>query len=72
MKINRMDNRTTYKFGDLQVGDVFIECVGNDEYIQMKTDRVDDCNAVLLATGAMYGLGDDTLVIKVDAEITIH
>lgn len=72
MKINRMDKKTTYKFGELQIGDVFIECVDGDEYIQMKTENVDGSNAVSLATGAMYDLEDDTLVIKVDAEITIH
>lgn len=72
MKINRMDNKTTCKFGELQVGDVFIECVDCEEYIQMKTDNIDGYNAVSLATGRMYDLEDDTRVIKVDAEITIH
>ena len=72
MKINRLDNRTTHRFGDLQVGDVFIECVDGDEYIQMKTDNIDGYNAVSLATGQMYDLENDTCIIKVDAEITIR
>ena len=72
MQINRLDNKTTYRFGDLEVGEVFIECVDGEEYIQLKTETIDDHNAVSLTSGYMYEVDDDTLVIKVNAELTIH
>ena len=75
MKIVRKDKYSVCEFGELKVGDVFIEIVdGVDDYLQMKMSEVDSdetYNAVSLVTGEPYAIEADTKVRRVHAELII-
>ena len=76
MKIIRKDKDSLVSFGSLRTGDVFIETVEGDEYIQMKTSLIETedegiYNAVSLVSGEMYYIGDTELVRLVSGEVTI-
>lgn len=75
MKIIRKDKYSTCEFGELKVGDVFVEIVdGVDEYLQMKMSEVESdelYNAVSLVTGEPYAIEADTKVRRVHAELII-
>lgn len=75
MKIIRKDKYSVCEFGELKVGDVFIEIVdGKREFLQMKMREVDGdktYNAVSLDTGEPYEIEDNTEVRRVHAELII-
>lgn len=76
MKIVRKDKYSECEFGELKVGDVFIEDDNGVQYIQMKTEEVDDShrnpyNAVSFPTGEMYYIDPCTKVRRVYAELII-
>ena len=75
MKIVRKDKYSVCKFGELKVGDVFIEIVdGVEEFLQMKMNEVESdetYNAVSLVTGEPYAIEADTKVRRVHAELII-
>lgn len=75
MKIVRKDKYSTCQFGELKIGDVFIEVNEGKEFLQMKMEpREEDCviyNAVDLTDGDTYEVTADTLVRRVHAELII-
>jgi hypothetical protein len=74
MKIVRKDKYSVCEFGELKVGDVFIENVDGREFLQMKTHEVDSdktYNAVSLDTGEPYEIEANTEVRRVHAELII-
>lgn len=75
MKIIRKDKYSVCEFGELKVGEVFVEIVdGVDEYLQMKMSEVEsdeNYNAVSLVTGEPYAIEADTKVRRVHAELII-
>jgi hypothetical protein len=75
MKIVRKDKYSVCEFGELKVGDVFIEIVdGVEEFLQMKMNEVESdeiYNAVSLVTGEPYAIEADTKVRRVHAELII-
>ena len=75
MKIVRKDKYSVCEFGELKVGDVFIEIVdGVEEFLQMKTREIESdeiYNAVSLVTGEPYAIEADTRVRRVHAELII-
>ena len=75
MKIVRKDKYSICEFGELKVGDVFIEIVdGVEEFLQMKMNEVESdeiYNAVSLVTGEPYAIEADTKVRRVHAELII-
>ena len=75
MKIVRKDRYSVCEFGELKVGDVFIEIVdGAEEFLQMKMNEVESdetYNAVSLTTGEPYAIDADTKVRRVHAELII-
>lgn len=76
MKIIRNDQKALRPFGELKIGDVFIEECDGKEYIQMKIDECeyggDDCNAVSLVTGEIYAVASLDMVRPVSAELVIN
>lgn len=71
MKIVRKDKYSVCEFGELKVGDVFIEIVdGVEEFLQMKMND-ETYNAVSLTTGEPYAIDADTKVRRVHAELII-
>lgn len=75
MKIIRKDKYSVCEFGELKVGDVFIETVdGVEEFLQMKMSEVESdeiYNAVSLVTGEPYAIEADVRVRRVHAELII-
>lgn len=75
MEIVRKDKYSVCEFGELKVGDVFIEIVdGVEEFLQMKMNEVESdeiYNAVSLVTGEPYAIEADTKVRRVHAELII-
>jgi hypothetical protein len=75
MKIVNKDEPGYKLFCELEIGDVFIEEVGADEYVQMKTGEGeyggDPINAVSLVSGELYFIEPNLLVRLVDAELVI-
>lgn len=75
MKIVRKDKYSVCEFGELKVGDVFIEIVdGVEEFLQMKMNEIESdvtYNAVSLVTGEPYEITADTKVRRVHAELII-
>ena len=75
MKIVRKDKYSVCEFGELKVGDVFIEIVdGVEDFLQMKMNEVESgeiYNAVSLVTGEPYSIEADTKVRRVHAELII-
>ena len=75
MKIVRKDRYSVCEFGELKVGDVFIEIVdGVEEFLQMKMNEIESdetYNAVSLVTGKPYSIEADTKVRRVHAELII-
>ena len=75
MKIVRKDKYSVCEFGELKVGDVFIETVdGGEEFLQMKMSEVESdeiYNAVSLVTGEPYAIEADARVRRVHAELII-
>ena len=75
MKIIRKDKYSTCEFGELKIGDVFIETCQGKEFLQMKMEpREEDCvifNAVDLTTGDTNEVTADTRVRRVHAELII-
>ena len=75
MKIIRKDKYSVCEFGELKVGDVFIEIVdGKREFLQMKMHEVDSdktYNAVSLDTGETYEFEANSEVRRVHAELII-
>ena len=75
MKIVRKDKYSVCEFGELKVGDVFIEIVdGVEEFLQMKMREIESdeiYNAVSLVTGEPYAIEADTRVRRVHAELII-
>ena len=75
MKIVRKDKYSVCEFGELKVGDVFIEIVdGVEEFLQMKMSEVESdeiYNAVSLVTGEPYAIEADARVRRVHAELII-
>ena len=74
MKIIRKDKYSVCEFGELKVGEVFIEIVDGREFLQMKMHEVDSdktYNAVSLDTGEPYEIEADTEVRRVHAELII-
>jgi hypothetical protein len=75
MKIVRKNKYPVCEFGELKVGDVFIENCDGQEIIQMKTELVGDgdasCNAVALSGGELYYIEFNTMVRPVAAELVI-
>lgn len=76
MKIIRKDKYSECEFGELKVGDVFIEDDGGAQFIQMKTEEISDSrcnfyNAVSFPTGEMYYIDPCTKVRRVHAELII-
>ena len=76
MKVIRKDKDNLVSFGSLRVGDVFIETLDENEYIQMKTSPIEteECiyNAVSLLSGEMYDMHDTDLVRLVSGEVIIN
>ena len=75
MNIIKNDLSHYRQFDELDVGDVFIEYMGENEYIQMKTEsfrsRGGSVNAVSLVSGELYHIKPSTLVRVVDADLVI-
>ena len=75
MKIIRKDKYSECGFGELKVGEVFIEIVdGVEEWLQMKISEIESdevYNAVSLVTGEPYAIDADTQVRRVHAELII-
>lgn len=78
MKIVRK-NRTQIKaFADLDIGEIFVEHIDGDEFVQMKIPSLcykatnTRCNAVLLETGEICYIADYTQVELVEATLTIE
>lgn len=75
MKIVRKDKYSVCEFGELKVGDVFIEIVdGVEDFLQMKMREIESdeiYNAVSLVTGEPYAIEADTRVRRVHAELII-
>lgn len=74
MKIVRKDKSQMCEFGELRVGEVFIEDVDGSEYIQIKMSLIEadeDYNAVSLVTGESYHINPDVKVLRVQAELII-
>jgi hypothetical protein len=75
MKIVRNDKPGYKLFCELEIGDVFIEEVGADECVQMKTDEgkcgSDPINTVLLFSGELSFIEPLQLVRLVEAELVI-
>lgn len=76
MKIIRKDKYSECEFGELKICDVFIEEDGGTQFIQMRTEEVEDnyhntYNAVSLTTGEMYYIDPCTKVRRVNAELII-
>jgi hypothetical protein len=74
MKVVRKDKSQMCEFGELHVGEVFIEEVDGSEYIQIKMSTIEsdeDYNAVSLVTGEPYNIAPDVKVMRVKAELII-
>lgn len=76
MKIIRKDKYSECEFGELKVGDVCIEDADGAQFIQMKTEEVEDnyhnpYNAVVFTTGELYYVDPRTKVRRVHAELII-
>lgn len=74
--IIRREHAPTVEFGELAPGDVFIEKVDGDDYIQMKINPIQEGdstthNAVGLDYGAVYYVHPTKKVQRVVAELTI-
>lgn len=74
MKVVRKDKSQMCEFGELRLGEVFIEDVDGSEYIQMKINTIEadeDYNAVSLVTGESYHIDPNAKVMRVTAELII-
>lgn len=74
--IIRKEYCATVEFGELAPGDVFIETIDNEEFIQMKINTIQEDdgtihNAVGLDFGDVYHIYPDKKVQKVNAELII-
>lgn len=74
--IIRREPALTVEFGELKPGDVFIERVGDDDYIQIKINPIEHPdgtvhNAVSLDYGEVFYVHATKKVQKVVAELTI-
>ena len=74
--IIRREPTLTVEFGELKPGDVFIERVGDDDYIQMKINPIEQkdgtiSNAVGLDFGEVFYVIATKKVQQVVAELTI-
>lgn len=78
MKIVRKNRTQTKSFVDLDIGDIFVEDIDGDEFVQMKIPLLCDevtntrCNAILLETGEICYMTDGTKVELVEATLTIE
>lgn len=75
MKIVRKDKYSTCEFGELKIGDVFIEVNEGAEFLQMKMEpREEDgaiFNAVDLTNGDTYEVEANAQVRRVHAELIV-
>lgn len=75
MKIVRKDKYSICEFGELEIGDVFIETDNEgEEFLQMKMNEIESdntYNAVCLVTGWPYEVSANTKVRRVHAELII-
>ena len=78
MKIVRKNQTQMKAFVCLDIGDIFIEQIDDDDFVQMKLPLLYDkatnslCNAVLLETGEICHVADTTQVELVEATLTIE
>ena len=76
MKVNRKNPPNYVRFDSLKVGDVFVEEVGGDEYVQMRIPDVSEdgstYRAVSLKTGEIYEMENGAPVELVEAEVIIY
>ena len=78
MKIVRKNRTQITPFADLDIGEIFVEHIDGDEFVQMKLPLLCDeaantrCNAVLLETGEICYIADYTKVELVEATLTIE
>ena len=78
MKIVRKNRTQTKAFADLDIGEISVEHIDGDEFVQMKIPLLCDevtntrCNAVLLETGEICYIADYTEVELVEAILTIE
>ena len=78
MKIVRKNRTQTKAFADLDIGEIFVEHIEGDEFVQMKIPLLYDkdtnmlCNAILLKTGEICYMTDGTKVELVEATLTIE
>ena len=78
MKIVRKNRTQIESFADLDIGDIFVEHIDGDEFVQMKIPLLCDegsntrCNAILLETGEICYIADCTKVELVETTLTIE
>ena len=78
MKIVRKKRTQTKSFAELDIGDIFVEHIDGDEFVQMKMPLLCDentntrCNAILLETGEICYMTDGTKVELVEATLTVE
>ncbi len=71
MKINMCREKCLRRFGDLRIGDVFLERDVDDCWVQMKITPNNEGNAVVLTSGDVYDVQNDLMVELVEAELNI-
>jgi len=72
MKINMCREKRLRRFGDLRIGDVFLERDNmNNCWVQMKIASNNNGNAVVLTSEDVFGVQDDLMVELVEAELNI-
>ena len=71
MKINMCREKCLKRFGDLRIGDVFLEIDTSECWVQMKITPNNEGNAVELTSGEVYGVQDDLMVELVETELNI-
>lgn len=76
MEIVSKDKPGYKLFCELEIGDVFVEEIGVDEYVQMKTNEGEyggePINAVSLVSGELYFIKPSQLVRLVEAKLVIE
>lgn len=78
MKIVRKSRTQTKSFMELDIGDIFVERIDGEDFVQMKIPLLYDedtgnrFNAILLATGEVCYMTDGIKVECVDATLTIE
>lgn len=71
MEIEDKTVRKLEKFSSVEVGNAF-KCCSRNSMLMMRTEEIDQCNAVGLDDGLLYSVDKDADVIIVNAVVVIR